>query len=547
MRLRRQNTAPADADAHYRALSGARSREKKARRAILSSLRGAAGYGEGAGNNYATGNNYTTSTGNNYTTSTGNNYTTSTGNNYTSSTGNNYTASTGNNYTTSTGNNYTSSTGNDYTSSTGNDYTTSTGNDYTTSTGNSTPGNDIHDASSGNSTTPGNDATTDGKITGSGTNTIHARGGGGGGAGADDVAAPLLGLSIEDPYSAAEGRRSSSSPSSPSPPPSSSSAHKKHSWVYRLLSGRSRHAPFVLFNRFLAAVILVNVVAFVCESFPELGRADSPYADGFYGIEAVSSSIFLVEWFARMWTVPESRWYRNRYGVGRACGARARYFCTLRSAVDLASSLPFFVELCIPGHDLPTFTWLRLFRLFRILKSERSVRAFSSVYRVVWYNSEILGIALFIGCLLMMATSTLLWYLQPPDAAGDQFDSIPATFYLSILMLTGQGTPDGVLPWYTKLVVMLTAVFSVPIFVIPSSMLTWGFEAEADLVQKLFLEGRRDEAILAVPDQFADEISLCGSIDRIKDRLQAWKDSPVTTLMINGDENLLRQMAELVL
>ena len=60
---------------------------------------------------------------------------------------------------------------------------------------------------------------------------------------------------------------------------------------------------------------------------------------------------------------------------------------------------------------------------------------------------------MFIGCLLMMATSTLLWYLQPPDATGDQFDSIPATFYLSILMLTGQGTPDGVLPWYTKLVV----------------------------------------------------------------------------------------------
>ena len=74
-----------------------------------------------------------------------------------------------------------------------------------------------------------------------------------------------------------------------------------------------------------------------------------------------------------------------------------------------------------------------------------------------------------------------------------------------------------------------------------------GFEAEADLVQKLFMEGKRDEAILAVPDQFADEISLCGSVDRIKDRLQAWKDSPVTTLMINGDENLLRQMAELVL
>ena len=74
-----------------------------------------------------------------------------------------------------------------------------------------------------------------------------------------------------------------------------------------------------------------------------------------------------------------------------------------------------------------------------------------------------------------------------------------------------------------------------------------GFEKEADQIQDLFMEGKRDEAINVVPDQFADEISLCGSIDRIKDRLQAWKDSPVTTLLVNGDETLLRQMAELVL
>lgn len=53
-------------------------------------------------------------------------------------------------------------------------------------------------------------------------------------------------------------------------------------------------------------------------------------------------------------------------------------------------------------------------------------------------------------------------------------------------MLTGQGQPEGDLPWYTKLVCCLTAFLSVPVFVIPSSMLTWGFEAEAErlVVQK---------------------------------------------------------------
>ena len=56
-----------------------------------------------------------------------------------------------------------------------------------------------------------------------------------------------------------------------------------------------------------------------------------------------------------------------------------------------------------------------------------------------------------------------------------------------------------------------------------------------------------DEAIAAVPDEFADEISLCGPRDRVKERIADWKKSRVTSLLVNGDQNLLRDMAELVL
>eukprot|EP00525_Craspedostauros_australis_P006005 CAMPEP_0198112148 /NCGR_PEP_ID=MMETSP1442-20131203/4046_1 /TAXON_ID= /ORGANISM="Craspedostauros australis, Strain CCMP3328" /LENGTH=218 /DNA_ID=CAMNT_0043768833 /DNA_START=11 /DNA_END=667 /DNA_ORIENTATION=+ len=56
--------------------------------------------------------------------------------------------------------------------------------------------------------------------------------------------------------------------------------------------------------------------------------------------------------------------------------------------------------------------------------------------------------------------------------------------YLSTLMLTGQGGPSGDLPWYTKGVVLLTGAFSIGMFAIPASMLTWGFEAEAERCAK---------------------------------------------------------------
>ena len=41
----------------------------------------------------------------------------------------------------------------------------------------------------------------------------------------------------------------------------------------------------------------------------------------------------------------------------------------------------------------------------------------------------------------------------------------------------------------------------------------FGFEDEALKIQELFFDGKRDEAIAAVPDEFADAISLCGSPD----------------------------------
>jgi hypothetical protein len=63
----------------------------------------------------------------------------------------------------------------------------------------------------------------------------------------------------------------------------------------------------------------------------------------------------------------------------------------------------------------------------------------------------------------------------------------------------------------------------------------------------LFFAGKRDEAIAAVPNQFADEISLCGPRDRIREKLKDWENSPVTSLLIHGDVNLLRDMAELAL
>jgi F420-dependent oxidoreductase-like protein len=76
----------------------------------------------------------------------------------------------------------------------------------------------------------------------------------------------------------------------------------------------------------------------------------------------------------------------------------------------------------------------------------------------------------------------------------------------------------------------------------------YGFEAEADTIQDLYLAGKKGDAMAAVPNELIDAVALVGSPDRIKDRLQLWTDSDITTFNIQTfDIEVVRLLAELVL
>jgi F420-dependent oxidoreductase-like protein len=54
-----------------------------------------------------------------------------------------------------------------------------------------------------------------------------------------------------------------------------------------------------------------------------------------------------------------------------------------------------------------------------------------------------------------------------------------------------------------------------------------GFEEAAVEIQNLFLDGKKQEAMAAVPNELVDACHLVGSADKIRDRLQAWKAASV--------------------
>jgi alkanesulfonate monooxygenase SsuD/methylene tetrahydromethanopterin reductase-like flavin-dependent oxidoreductase (luciferase family) len=74
----------------------------------------------------------------------------------------------------------------------------------------------------------------------------------------------------------------------------------------------------------------------------------------------------------------------------------------------------------------------------------------------------------------------------------------------------------------------------------------YGFEKEAETIQDLYLSGKKMEATMAVPDDLVDEVCLVGPKERIRDRLDAWKDAGVGTLIVgSSDPNTLEALADL--
>jgi len=74
-----------------------------------------------------------------------------------------------------------------------------------------------------------------------------------------------------------------------------------------------------------------------------------------------------------------------------------------------------------------------------------------------------------------------------------------------------------------------------------------GYEKEVLEIQDLYLAGKKDEAGAKIPFELIDAMSLIGPREKIADDLAKWRESVVTTLLIQGDTELLRTAAELVL
>jgi F420-dependent oxidoreductase-like protein len=77
----------------------------------------------------------------------------------------------------------------------------------------------------------------------------------------------------------------------------------------------------------------------------------------------------------------------------------------------------------------------------------------------------------------------------------------------------------------------------------------YGYGDAAKEVQDLYLSGRQADAMAAIPDELIDKVALTGSREKVRERLDAYRDAGVKTLLVTpaaaSQEDRLRMIRDL--
>eukprot|EP00980_Cylindrotheca_fusiformis_P006926 scaffold1442_cov128-Cylindrotheca_fusiformis.AAC.47 len=235
-------------------------------------------------------------------------------------------------------------------------------------------------------------------------------------------------------------------------------------------------------------------------------------------LEIVTVAIFTVEYVLRLKTCDlEDPKYKGFVG-------RLRYIPSFFSLVDLASTLPFYVDALLPKTNVAGSAFLRMFRLLRMMRVEgRYDTALTMVDDVYAAQKEILGTAVFIGATTWISVSSLYYIVERksldmvycgaapsycpedvdtslckidswgivdcskadcppsdeyPEPCYNLFQSIPMASFYALLNLFGEFPLVDQHSVGGMVVGTFTAIVAVAVFALPASIVASGFEDE---------------------------------------------------------------------
>ena len=246
--------------------------------------------------------------------------------------------------------------------------------------------------------------------------------------------------------------------------------------VFEVLDGAVMDRTSKVVEIFIASLVVANVVAIILESVQSI---HDQYEHFFHVFDTFSVIVFSIEYVLRVWS------YGRKYlgtEPGLAWKGRKEYLFSVYGLVDFFSTVPFYLQLLMPGADLRV---LRMFRLLRIFKLSRYNSAMEDMLEAIKSERDSFSSALFLLLISCLLFSSLIYIIEGHDQP-EVFPSIPAAMHWFILtIIAGWGNVDPV-TYFGVALVVVTQILAIALAAILTGVVATAYTAQVQRRESLY-------------------------------------------------------------
>ena len=254
-----------------------------------------------------------------------------------------------------------------------------------------------------------------------------------------------------------------------------STYHRFKQRTFAILEGDVAEPASRFCEIFIASLVILNVLAIILESVPEIHGVAGTY---FHIFDLVSVGVFSLEYILRIWSYSEKY---TETGDSPWKG-RKEYIFSFYGLVDFLSTVPFYLQLLMPGTDLRV---LRMFRLLRIFKLSRYNSALDDMFEAIKAEKDSFSSALFLLFISCLLFSSLIYIIEGHDQP-EVFPSIPAAMHWFILtIISGWGNVDPV-TFPGVVLVVITQILAIALAAILTGVVSTAYTTQVARREALY-------------------------------------------------------------
>jgi voltage-gated potassium channel len=238
--------------------------------------------------------------------------------------------------------------------------------------------------------------------------------------------------------------------------------------IYELFEGHSIKSKVI--NSSIAALIVLNIIAVILDSFSSISTRYSAILNIF---EAISIIVFSIEYVLRIISSP----YKNKDSFD--IKLVLKYIISPLALIDLLSILPFYLPLLFKM-DLRFIRIIRVFRLVRVLKIKRYSKSLDIIAKVLYKKRTDLILTIVIIGILILMSGSIMYYVEN-EYQPNVFPNIIESSFWSLKTMVFLGYEVPPISNMGKFIGLITTLLGLGWIAMPISIISSGFVEEINI------------------------------------------------------------------